>query len=423
MAWIAQEHPVALITESAPTSLSAAHKLSLAAAFASGAVIWFLLLSGWLGVTPGSVITQRQNVLFSSDSSIWISAMTGETKSIFLYPHPLQNFLWRPPARALFHLLSVFLPANYAALLAARLLSAVVAGIGIGFLGYLALQNDIPITQCVLLFSMYLLFTCNATMSLPEHFAISNGLLTIAFVVPVLTASPRIRTRVLSALVVLCGGTTITNALFPLASLAHFSIKSLRVRIALALAAIPAALGVTLLLYKKSFSLHYFIGSFLNWRLIHDPLKAGVYTFFAFVGPVIGPIPRVLRFPGWDMVSYEPGHLPLQLTYHPWVLVLGVAAWLALFLTCVLQGLREERTRPYAWLLLGWILFNATFHNIWGDEFILYSPHWSWALMGLVVLGARRLSRAFVAAMIVPITISQIWTLLAIKSALQTITR
>ena len=90
---------------------------------------------------------------------------------------------------------------------------------------------------------------------------------------------------------------------------------------------------------------------------------------------------------------------------------------------CTLKGLKHENTRLYVWLPLGWILFSAVFHNIWGDELLLFSPHWSWALMALVLLGARDLSLKFTAAVFVPIVVSQVYTLITIKSALETITR
>lgn len=404
--------------------LNSAHQYAFAAAVGLTAALWFLALSGWLGVRPGSVITTRQNVLFSSDTSVWIDRMEGAVTPPQQLVHPLQTPFWRGPCRALYHLLlATSLPSEYAAVLAARLLVAIVDGIGVGFLAFLALHNEIKISHCVLLFTMYLLFTSNSTAALPEHFGISNALLTIAFVVPLLTASVRIRTTVLSALVVLCGGTTITNAVFPVASLVHYSFKSMRAKVTLLLAAIAVFAGGMLFLYLKSYSIHSFISHYLNLRLLTDPVSGATYYVFALIGPVIGPIPRVLRLPGWDMVSYEPAHFPVHLTYYSWIQAFGVVAWIVLLSTCVLKGLQEDRTRLAVCLLLAWILFNATLHNIWGDEFILYSPHWSWALMGLVVLGARRLSRAFVATTVFPILISQILALLAIKSALQTIVR
>jgi len=398
-----------------------AHKQLVAAATGLGAVVWFLFLSGWLGVNPGSVMTKRQNVLFNSDTSLWVERMIGNARSPEQLVHPLEIAFWRGPCRVFDHLLGIFLPSAYAAVFAPRLLVAIFAGMGVGFLAFLALQHGVKTTQFVLLFIMYLLFTSSATIALPEHFAISNGLLSLAFVVPIVVASVPIRTGVLAALVVLCGGTTITNALFPLGSIAHFSFKSTRTKIAVVVAAIPVALAVGLFLYTRSYTIHWFVNSYLNLASLHDPQRAGAYTFFTFVAPAVGPPPRVLRVPGWDMVSYEPAGTSLQVSYYSWIQAVGVVAWIALLLTCVTKALREDRTRPHVWLPLGWVLFSAAFHNIWGAELFLFAPHWSWALMGLVVLGARNLSRTFIATMVVPIVMSQIYALLAIKGALQTI--
>ena len=57
-------------------------------------------------------------------------------------------------------------------------------------MAFLALQKWIKTIQLILLFIMYLLFTCNSTAALPEHFGISNGLLSIAFVIPIVASSP-----------------------------------------------------------------------------------------------------------------------------------------------------------------------------------------------------------------------------------------
>ncbi len=395
--------------------------------FAAGigllAVLWFLLLSGWLGAVPGSVVTQRQNVLFDSDTNLWMDRMVGNAKSSEQVVHPLELILWRPPVRALHHLLAMFLPSDYAGVLAARLFVALIHGIGVGFLAFLALHSGIKNVECALLFIMYLLFTSNATAALPEHFGISNGLLSIAFVVPCLMPGTVIAIATLAIMVVLAGGTTITNVVFPAASLLHFSIKSVRAKVALLGAAVVAGLGVSLFLYAKSYTIHWFVIRYLNLRLLRDPLKAGVYAFYTVVCPAIGPTPLVLRLPGWDMVSYEPAHLPVKLSYYLGIQLIGVAAWLALLVRCVVKGLRDDRTRFFVWLPLGWILFSIVFHNIWGSEYFLYAPHWSWALMGLVVLGARHLSRNFVVATVVTIAACQLYTLHTIKNALLTISR
>ena len=63
------------------------------------AVIWFVLLSGWLGVTPGSRLVTHQNVLFNSDMNLWIEEMVQGHPPFTRAVHPLQTFLWRPPCQ------------------------------------------------------------------------------------------------------------------------------------------------------------------------------------------------------------------------------------------------------------------------------------------------------------------------------------
>jgi hypothetical protein len=387
------------------------------------AVVWFMLLSGWLKSVPGSVVVKRQNVLFNADSSIWLDRMVGNAVSPEEAVHPLEIAFWRPPVKATQHLLEVFMPSDHAGIFAARLVVAIVHGMGVGFLAFLALRLGVKLPQCILLFIIYLLFTSNATASLPEHFGISNGLLSMAFVVPIFLASGVARTAFLVAMVVLCGGTTITNALYPVAALWQYFFKSKRARLIVLAVVAPLGLAAALFLYMKSYVIHHFVNDYSTFRLLHDPLRACVYGIYTFLSPAVGPTPRIMREPGWDMVSYEPAHEVLRLSYYFGLQAIGAIAWFVLLFTCLAKALRDERTRIYVWLPLGWVLFSAVFHNIWGDELLLFSPHWSWALIALVILGARELSVKFVAAAFVPIVVSQIYTFLRIKSALETITR
>ncbi len=387
------------------------------------AVIWFMLLSGWLKSVPGSVMVKRQNVLFNADSSIWLDRMVGDARSPEKAVHPLEVAFWRPPVKALQHLLEIFVPADYAGIFAARLVVSFMHGLGVGFLAFLALRLGVKLPQCILLFVIYLLFTSNATAALPEHFGISNGLLSITFVVPILVASDVMRTGFLVAMVVLCGGTTITNALYPVAALWQYFFKSMRARVIVLAVVAPLGLAAAFFLYMKSYVIHHFVNDYSTFRLLHDPLRACVYGVYTFLSPAVGPTPRIMRVPGWDMVSYEPAHDVLRFSHYFGLQAIGAIAWFVLLFRCLARALREDATRVYVWLPLGWLLFNAVFHNIWGDELLLFSPHWSWALMALVILGARDLSMKFVAAVFAPIVVSQIYTFLKIKSALETIYR
>jgi len=387
------------------------------------AVVWFMLLSGWMKSTPGSVMTKRQNVLFNSDSSLWLDRMIGNSKSPEQLIHPLEIILWRPPCRALQHMLEVFVPQEEAGILAARLLVALIHGLGVAFLAFLALRMEVKLPQCVLLFIVYLLFTSNVTAALPEHFGISNGLLSITFVVPILLDGVELITAFLAVMVILCGGTTITNVLYPLASIVQYSFKSMRARVAIVAAAVPIGLGAFLFLYMKSYTMHHFVSAYATFRLLHDPLRACVYAIYTVICPAVGPTPRVMREPGWDMVSYEPAHNVLRLSYYLGLQAIGAIAWIILLVRSILTAFNDERIRLYVWLPLGWVLFSAIFHNIWGDELLLFSPHWSWALMALIILGARDLSFKLVTAVFIPVVASQVYTLFTIKSALETITR
>jgi hypothetical protein len=300
----------------------------------------------------------------------------------------------------------------------------------------------------VLLFSVYLLFTSSCTTALPEHFGISNGLLSIAFVIPIVVANPRLKIAVLGALVPLCGGTTITNALYPIASLYRYGVRSVRTkRVILAAGALALATAAFLYkdsqkvvvlsqrailptyfpsmtrLYLKSTMIHIYMDSYLNLRLLRHPLSATVYVLYILVAPAVGPSPLVRRFPGRDVVTYEPSHQLLHLSYYWGPQAVGAVIWGVLLVSCSYQAIRDPRTRRFVVLPIGWILFNMVFHNLWGDELVLYAPHWSWALMGLVLLGARHLSVTATALMVIPVLYCQIYTLLLIKSALLTIIR
>ena len=169
--------------------------------------------------------------------------------------------------------------------------------------------------------------------------------------------------------------------------------------------------------------MHHFVGGYLTMRLIRDPFRAFIYAIYAIVAPAVGPTPRIMREPGWDMVSYEPAHAVVRLSYYLGLQAIGAITWIIMLFKCIWNSLHDDEIRPYVWLPLGWVAFSIIFHNCWGDELVLFSPHWSWALMALVILGARKLPLKIVTTAFVPIVVSQIYTLITIHSALLTITR
>ncbi len=173
-------------------------------------------MSAWLGVRPGALITSRHNVLFDSDSSYWLDRMVGHGRSLEQTIHPLELSSGVSPVEPSLVWRDCSCPPDYASIFGPRLLVALFAGAGVGFLAYLALAHlGVAPVQGLLLLGSYFLFTNNTTISLPEHFGISNGLLSMSFVVLIVTANERLRNGVLAGMVVLCSGTSIPNGLFP----------------------------------------------------------------------------------------------------------------------------------------------------------------------------------------------------------------
>jgi hypothetical protein len=436
------------------------------------ALVWFVTLSGWLGVRPHSVLLVRQNVLFNSDTNTWVDVMVHEQapSASARVIHPLDARLWRAPALALRYALQLVVPPEYAAVLATQLLVAFVAAIGVGALACLAVTLGLTSSQCVCLFGVYLLFTSSSTIALPEYFGISNGLLTIAFVVPILVSDRRISVTVLAALVPLCAGTTLTNAAYPIAALYQWGLRSTMLRRAVLVAAllmVPIAVflfidsrKVVLLYtdadkdiasrvavvpryvpgatrwYLKTTKIHGHVADYLNLRLFEHPLDAADYALFAIAAPAVGPTPAVRTTKGADMITYESGQ-PLHwnpngffvgadvshVRQYLGVQALGGVLWLSLLAMCLYRALRHPDTRRLVWLPAGWVVFNLLFHNVWGDELFLYAPHWSWALMALVILGARELPVRAIAAFVLPIAGCQIYTLIAIRHAVAGVVR
>lgn len=393
------------------------------------AVFWFMFLSAWLGVKPGAVITSRQNVLFDSDMNLWVARMIGSGRSVEQTIHPLEILFWRYPCRALAHLAALFMPADYASLFGPRLLVALLAGAGVGFLVYLALYLGVRPLQGALLFGCYLLFTNNTTIALPEHFGISNGLLSIAFVVLVVVANERVRNSLLAALVVMCGGTSVPNGLFPALCFFQSFIKSSVLKVRLLLASIPIGLGMAVVLYRISRTIHQFFDLYATFRLIYRPLQALIYGVYMLVLPAVGGIPFLKNpwafkdSPEWRMVSYDPMPKPLDFSPYFGIQAIGAILWLILLARCTQLSLQDSDTRPYARVALLWLLYNLVFYNVWGKESLLWAPAWSWALMALVILGARHLSRALTLITVLPIAICQIVTLNEIKSLLVTVAK
>jgi len=388
---------------------------------------WLFVLSGLFGVVPGSVMTKRVNVLFASDCSVSIQDYVADsTRGRTI--HPLISELYRRPIHWCYNALTLVLPEAQAAVYAGRAYNAVFGALGIACAVYSALRRGLRLAALVPLLFVTMLSTSMILVAVPEHFGVSYGMLALTFAVA--AAELRFSTTLflLGLLAVVASGLSLTNGLFPLATAALVIWRQPReqspkrilwptlIAVAIGIAGLGAFVASSETVMNN---LRGKILPYLNMRLRDDPVKAGAFAFRGFIDPVIGPTPAIDGVGSWKrpMVTYEPGYAPYRIWPYDLPQSAAAACWITLLLLSGLSLIRSQ-DRLLALLLLGWIGFNLVFHNIWGDEFFLFSPHWSWALTTIVLLGMRHYPSRWIILLCLPIIVGQIVTLTRIWAVL-----
>jgi len=381
----------------------------------------YFVLSRYLRVAPDTVVTLRNNVLFETDSGVRLRYLTDPgtwaASRLEFLQHPAFFLVWRPVGLALTFVLRPLAGATAGAVLAAQILVCSMAAAGAGALFMIARRAKTPRSAAIVPIVLMILSTATVLVVVPEHWAMAQGMMLSACCLVTLPGKPgRARIAVLGLLCVLIAGTTITNAvfglllLFPLASSA-----GIRVRIGRLVPWLAAAGVAALLLAGWGLSRLPHVAGFLNLRLYESPLLAISYMAFGLIGPIVGPVPHQGLQRQHLTLSYEPFSFAM---YSPmqWI---GVIAWTVLLLTCAVHAFRDRDTLPVAAFLAAWIGFNLLFHNLWGDEYFLYSAHWAWALIALATLGMRHLRSRLVVPLTLAVVAGQITTLLTIGGMLR----
>lgn len=390
----------------------------------------------------GTPLDTRIDVLFNSDCAAWKHFLLSNWPSQLLpLWHPLVTRLTAWPTRLVYPLVLPLCGAEEAGSVTVRLVCALAAGLGAGAL-FAALVRRRGAAIPLLLLPAYLLGTSQVLVCLPEHFALSHGLLCASLAV-VLTGWPlRRRLALLALLTVAAGGVTVTNSLYPLGAFLFLLLRAspglsgLRAfaarhprRVAVgsllvagALGAGGTAAGLAVLRRARDPRAEMLVGKIrgdLHGRLYRAPAASASYLLRGLIDPVIGPTPS-LQADG-RMVSYEPaGGRYKSYGFWPYDRLQGAAAlgWLALLVGATCTALRSSATRGVALGLLAWLTFNGLLHNVWGDEFFLFSPHWSWALLGLVLLAVPPRASPWLVPLVTVLCAGQVHTLLAIRSQL-----
>ena len=217
-------------------------------------------------------------------------------------------------------------------MLAGRLSESLVGGLGVACI-FRATRNRSGVALGVWpALAVYLLFNGATLVAIPEHFGISNGLLSATFLLATRVSDSRKQAGIMAPMVVVAGGLTLTNALYPLGLLA--SLMGNRVGIKrrwMVLTAVGAVLlGLTGLVAVGSRIAGQVRGSssivlrVTNLRLVKEPAAALLYAGHGLIDPAIAPPPRIAGDPAG--LSYEPikgwGFGPLRTP--------GAIAWLVL---------------------------------------------------------------------------------------------
>lgn len=408
---------------------NASLKSPLIAALAGfGLALSALLLLAWrLGVAPGSAFATHLSILFEADSADRWEEITAAVSPRFSILHPLLGQFWGRIGAALAWLLSGSRTPEAARFLAAVGLVCSVAAVGYGALAATAARLNPRRWNVAILFPVCLLFTANTIVAQPDHFGLSFGLFGVASLalLPGLKGWNRTRGALVVVTGVLAAGTTVTGGLYPalvavIAFRDHLTPANLRrfrhvILAAAAVAAVTvAAVGVLVAVRGARGQSETRAMKFLTLRLVRDPAASIRYAGSGLLYPAVGPVPTVSRMPDDPVqqpyLSYEASRLS---DYGP---LSGAAAcaWAALLAASSFVLVRSPDLRNYGFALFGWIAFNFALHNLWGDEFFLFSPHWSWALSLIALLGSRALPTwavALAAALIVPGQLSTLNTI------------
>ena len=361
----------------------------------------FLCVSETLLVRPGHPIADRTDVFFQSDAGGLIQDAVWNRNFRARGTHPLVYPLWTRPLHSLTQWCApVCDPARIATYIS-RILMAIAAGIGVGTLATSLFTRGVP-TSRVLAFALLTVLANGHTLAaIPDHFGLSVGAIGLTFAVLLSDRSDRNKLLTLTTLAPVCFGITVTNVLLPLGLIVLLVIPKWRNfvqcwNIVVLCLILFAAVGLMReILYQPSIQarVRERITMYFNNRLVDDPLAAISYSIRGLSDSVVAPSPEVLRnnLDQLPMLTYERDTGPRPFWPHERIQTVGALVWLGLLAWGIRIGWRERNLRIPVLGAIGWAAGNAAFHNLWGDEYFLYTPHYSLPLIMVAAFGFREI--------------------------------
>ncbi len=361
----------------------------------------FLAVSHALHVRPGHPIAERTDVFFQSDAGGLIQDAVLNRDNRARGTHPLIYPLWTRPLHALTRWISpTFDPATTATFVS-RLLVAVAAGLGIGATARALVARGHRPDRTIAFTLLAVVANGHTLAAIPDHFGFSVGVIGLAFATLLDDRSVRFRAIALAILAPLAFGITITNVFLPLGLIAVLVVYDRRASIrrwhvvaaVLTIVAVGCVVREIVTIPAIQARVRERVSLYLNLRLVDNPISALGYSFRGLVDAAVAPTPRVLRnnLDRMPMLTYESDAGRRSFWPHDGVQTAGALAWFGLLVWGIRSGWRDTELRPATVGALGWALANAAFHNVWGDEYFLYTPHFALPLMMVAAFGFRAL--------------------------------
>ena len=345
--------------------------------------IWTLTLSERFGLTEEKATNIVPNYIFNADSMLWINRVSDPEWHENSVSHPLRVYTWYPLARA------ISTVSGRDGLTTAVYLNAFCVASAIFFLSMMA-SKFISSLSLVPFAAITLLGSSFAILAAVDHFSFSFMLMSAMLLIVSKTYSSY-RFLLLCLLGLLLAGTTVTNSVFVILTLTIYAkwyrfinLQLLKKNIT-SLALVTAVLlvvgyfafeeSIVRLINGESKILKYF-----HFWIISDPLRA-LFSFLIMpVLPLVAPTASITN----GIISLEP--LVPNALYNVFYSIAVISSWY--LLTIAIKAVFAHReNRPELLVSALWLLFNAIFHNFWGDELLLFTPHFMAALFTLLALG------------------------------------
>ncbi len=394
----------------------------LAAILISG--VTFLWLSGRICGDEATGRGPQDDLLFDADMALYTKILSGPSPNRPSPLHGLLNFVYRPPTLLLAKILGAS-PGDdgRAGLLATRILLAAFCALGIAALVRIGKELGVEDRKLLILFPMFLFATSNLLACTPESYGLSYGLLAVTAFLILEPTQPAHKAGILAVMSFFCAGTTITNALYPGGALLYLLLVrgedgGIRPRwltngriSAIIVSPLLVALAMLPLIRARFSNFYNHIFSWMHFNLFRQPGRALLDALYDLIYPVVSAYPGAIN----HQISFR---VPEDVKW-TWFHIAAAVAWSILLCRGIAEGLRSPALRTFTLGLIAWVGFNLFMHSIWsGPDHGLYMPHWSWSLLILATIAARRLGIRTLIALCLPIIVAQCMTLRFILKAL-----